>query len=329
MSLLDGSPVFIVGAQRSGTTWLQRLLCAHPRIVGGQESHLFSGYLAPLWERWQVERGMRENGGRAIGLACYLTEEEFIDECRGLVERVFRRLGQAKPGAELLVEKTPDHGLCLPLIHRLFPSAIVLHVLRDGRDVAASQLHAHRQGWGRGWAPTTARDAARRWVDWVTTIRRDIGAFPRSQTIRYEDLARKGPDVLAELFAALGVLLPLDEVARIIEHSGFDAQRSGAGPESLVLTGDGDRVSEPEGFFRRGLPGAWERDLSGREQQAVHAIAGPLLRELGYPVPSSVGRAGFLSRLPTVSRVLRGVARRITGGRTTRFVVDRWEGRGN
>ena len=44
MSLLDRPPVFIVGAQRSGTTWVQRLLCSHPRIVGGQESHLFSAY---------------------------------------------------------------------------------------------------------------------------------------------------------------------------------------------------------------------------------------------------------------------------------------------
>src|SRR5688500_1035446 len=38
----------IVGAQRSGTTWLQMLCAAHPRIAGGEESHLFSHYLGNL-----------------------------------------------------------------------------------------------------------------------------------------------------------------------------------------------------------------------------------------------------------------------------------------
>src|SRR5258707_1139069 len=82
MSLLDRSPVFIVGAQRSGTSWVQRMLCAHPHIVGGQESHLFSGYLAPLWQRWNTERDLRDGGSRTIGLACYLTEDELAEECR-------------------------------------------------------------------------------------------------------------------------------------------------------------------------------------------------------------------------------------------------------
>ena len=39
-------PLFIVGAPRSGTTWVQRLLTAHPRIVGGTESHLFNALSA-------------------------------------------------------------------------------------------------------------------------------------------------------------------------------------------------------------------------------------------------------------------------------------------
>ena len=35
------APVFIIGCQRSGTTWLQRLLISHPSLCGGQESHFF------------------------------------------------------------------------------------------------------------------------------------------------------------------------------------------------------------------------------------------------------------------------------------------------
>ena len=296
MSLLDGSPVFVVGAQRSGTTWVQRLLAAHPAIVSGQESHLFSGYLAPLWQRWQMERDQRASG-RTVGLGCYVTEEEFVEELRRLTRRVFARLERAKPGARLLVEKTPDHGLHLPLIRRLFPDAIIIHVLRDGRDVAASLRDASRQPWGRTWASGSAEAAGRRWVEWVGAIRRGLDGFSRTRTVRYEDLAADGPAVLGELYRFLGAPLPPHLIKSIYQLWQFGASTAG-GPDSLVLEGDcrGKAPGEPEGFFRRGRPGGWKTDLSSEEQAAVQAVAGELLAELGYPCePAGAAPAGEVS----------------------------------
>lgn len=289
MSLLDRSPAFIVGAQRSGTTWVQRMLCAHPHIVGGQESHLFSGYLAPLWQRWEAERDLRAGGSRTVGLACYLTEDELAEECRRLARRVFERLEQAKPAATLLVEKTPDHGLHLPLIKRLFPDAVILHVVRDGRDAVASLLHANRRPWGKTWAPATAEWAARRWVRWVRSIRRDLSAFPRQRTVRYEDLVANGPAELADLFDFLGMSLPPEEVEGIHDRMRFDGP---GGRDSLVIEGEcKGSGGEPEGFYRRGRSGGWQDDLSPRDQATVHTLAGDLLRELAYPVPGETVRA--------------------------------------
>ncbi|MBI3001835.1 MAG: sulfotransferase, partial [Deltaproteobacteria bacterium] len=39
--------MLIVGCPRSGTTWLQRLLASHPKIITGQESHVFDNYVGP------------------------------------------------------------------------------------------------------------------------------------------------------------------------------------------------------------------------------------------------------------------------------------------
>jgi hypothetical protein len=39
------APALLVGAPRSGTTWLQRMLLAHPDCCGGQESHFHAMHL--------------------------------------------------------------------------------------------------------------------------------------------------------------------------------------------------------------------------------------------------------------------------------------------
>src|SRR5262249_30900513 len=163
----------------------------------GQESHLFSGSLGPLWQRWQEERAHREAGGRTIGLACYLTEDEFLAELRGLAVRALGRIADARPGAKFLVEKTPDHGLHLPLIHALFPDAAVVHLLRDGRDVAASLCAARLRPWGRAWASATVDEAATRWCHWVTAIEKGLALSGRTLTVRYEELVEDGPVALA------------------------------------------------------------------------------------------------------------------------------------
>src|SRR5262249_13054973 len=256
--------VFIVGAQRSGTTWLQRLLASHPSIAGGQESPLFSGYLAPLGQRWQEEHPYRAGGGRTIGLGCYLDEDEFVEELRGLVRRVLGRLLQAKPGASLVVEKTPDHALHLPLLHRLFPDAAVLHLLRDGRDVVASMLHAKLTEWGRDWGPKSAAEAAKRWVSYVRTIQNDLPLFARSRTLRFEELSATPVEVLSGLFDFLGLPLPSDQVQAICRRWDFHA--SEPGEDSLVVRGGTQAGSfEPQGFQRDGRVG------NGRESLALGA----------------------------------------------------------
>src|SRR5262249_37866568 len=186
---------------------------------------------------WCYEGGFRAGGNRTIGLGCYLTEGQFLEALRQLARTAFTALEAAKPGARVLVEKTPDHALHLPLIRRLYPDAAVIHVLRDGRDVVASLLAAYRQGWGRPWAPATAEAAAGKWVAWVREVRHRGEVFARFREVRYEDLLRAGPETLAALYDFLGLPLPPGQVQAVCRRFGFDACAVGAGGESLVLEG--------------------------------------------------------------------------------------------
>src|SRR5438876_565526 len=45
MALADLDIVFVVGAPRSGTTWLQTMLAAHPEVASPQETYIFSAYV--------------------------------------------------------------------------------------------------------------------------------------------------------------------------------------------------------------------------------------------------------------------------------------------
>jgi hypothetical protein len=305
-TLLDQSLILIVGAQRSGTSWVQRLLASHPSIVGGQESHLFSGYLGAMWQRWQTETEHRVRGGRTIGLGCHIDEEALLDGMRGLARSFLGRLQESKPGATLLVEKTPDHALHLPLIHRLFPDAFVVHVLRDGRDVAASMLAAGQCAWGRGWAPTTVKEAIGRWGHWVRTIRKDITLFSRHRTLRYEEMIERGPAVLGELFDFLGVPLPAEQVAELVNRCDFSACQSRQIDDPLIVH---PRVKgpmlEPDGFHRAGRVGSWREVLSGEDEQIIESEARDLLHELGHAesppspsIPAEAPSTGFVSQTP-------------------------------
>src|SRR5439155_20968488 len=72
-------PVFIIGAPRSGTTWVQRLMLSHPAIRGGQESNFFMAFAGVLQTFYRVEQTSRK-----VGLANYWTEPALPEELRGL-----------------------------------------------------------------------------------------------------------------------------------------------------------------------------------------------------------------------------------------------------
>lgn len=275
----DVRVLFVVGARRSGTNWLQRLLCMHPDLIPiAAETYLFHG-LAELSQRFH--HGLV--GSANTGLT-YLPRDQMIAVFRDLADRAFgAQLGACDAG-RTLVERTPWHAHHLDLIAEVYPGAPVVHLIRDGREVAASLV---RQPWG----PASIEEAAAEWVSTVSLARGSASA--QYTEVRHEDLATDVVGAMRSLFTAIGY--PATE--QVLERVGGTATR-------LVNTGRGEQASPV---------GSWQRELTAEQVAAVERVAGPLLTELGYPL--SAPGEGRVEPAPAETRIRPAITARLAARR--------------
>jgi hypothetical protein len=239
--------IFTVGARRSGTYWLQRIVCAHSSVaeVPG-ETYVFSHGIAPLMERFRHD----EREDQAIG-TLYAERERLIAAVRAFCDTVFGEFADA--GERYVAERTPWHAHHLPLIAEVYPDARFVHIVRDGRDAARS-LVAQR------WGPPTIAEAAEEWRSAVEAAR---AAAPllgdRLLEVRYEDLLAEPALAIESVYAHLGL------------DGGRDDALAAAGHETNLGPHD---IRVGAGKWREG----WRR----RDLREFERVAGGLLRELGY-----------------------------------------------
>ena len=275
--------IFNVGAPRSGTFWLQRIVTSHPDVSAvPSETHLFSFGIAPLLERFQ--HSVRSSP--EVGLA-YVDRDRLIDAVRDLCDAVF--IDFLDPDASRVAERTPLHVLHLELIAEIYPDARFVHIIRDGRDVARSIA-------AREWGAKTIEGAAEEWRECVRAARRAALPTTRYREVRYESLLTEPKGTIAELYAWLG----LPATPEVVGEGVLEARR----PLNV------DRARPEVGT------GKWRDDFSPTDLTAFARVAGDLLAELGYAAPSAEGAASEGSRgAPAFtpsrrSRGLRGWARR-------------------
>lgn len=265
------SPLLIVGAPRSGTTWLQRLLLAHPACVGGQESHLLV-----LLDRMRVEARRKLEFPRPHGPLTLVDENELLAAFRMLWIGLLSPTIRARPHARLLVEKTPDHALHLDLAAELLPACRVVHLVRHPAAVAASLIRASREPWGRDWAPGSVEAATRRWIDCVDAAEAAASHLgpERHRRIRYEDLEQDPRRTLEEVCVFAGLPTESDIIDRIVAR---DASGESA---AIPLRGE---CAKTELVEPRGFGGGGDRPrLEGRALKRCLALAGSRLESLGY-----------------------------------------------
>lgn len=312
-------PIYVMGAARSGTTWVQNMLGAHPSIATPQELELFPLYVAPWHEHWRGQLPASEDlwrRHRHKGLPAILNQEAFETLLTDLVGRVYAEVLARKPGATTVLEKEPGHTVYSALLLRHFPEARFVHVIRDGRDVAASLLRAS-SGWGGTWATATVERAAWIWRTNVEHGRRTSLLTPNYVEVRYETLrSDAGPSELARVFRFAGLDAALEECEEIYRRHtlGLNGNRPAS---SIVWGGEalrrlGGPPEEPEGFFGPARPGAWRDELSPGERWTFHRVAGDMLVELGYAEDggwTGVGpaRAAAAAARLAVDRAARGI----------------------
>jgi sulfotransferase family protein len=279
-SPLSGRVIFCFGARRSGTYLVQRMIAAHPAVSAvPSESHLISHGVAPLLERFH--HGVKRSS--QIG-AIYADREALIDAVRDLCDTAFAE--HLEPGASYVVERTPLHALHASLIAELYADAGVVHVIRDGRDVALSMV---RRTW---WGPDSISDAAREWADCVHNGRQASG-LARYVEIRYEDLLGDPRSSIERVFEALGLESPDDVLEAALGELGIARNVE-----------PGDRIGT----------GKWRDALSPKDLAAFDRVAGETLRELGYDAapasPRETPLRSTMRALSSTGRRLGDLARR-------------------
>jgi hypothetical protein len=272
-SALAKTMLFIIGAPRSGTTWLQTMVGDHPMVCTSVELTLFDGYVAPWLKRWQEEAELiKQKRVHSQGLPMAWKEHEFYDFIRGFLERVYSRVLAAKPEATHVLDKRPRYAMHVEEINAFLPDARFIHLLRDGRDVAASTLAAKKS---MDFSTANAAQAADGWKHYVIAARK-ASRFPeRFLEVRYEQLLAKPVETLAQVFAFCGLPASAELVDTIVEAGRFDKMKEKQ--RSPIK-----EVKHPAAHFRKGQAGSWQTELSVIDRYRFNQFAGDLLVELGY-----------------------------------------------
>jgi hypothetical protein len=261
----DG-PIFVVGADRSGTTLMRVILDSHPRICCGPELKLLP-LIAELYQK--------ASGGFLPSLENYGNTLPGVQGCfRALIEGLAENFRRAA-GKPRWAEKTPPNAHFMVPLGEIFPEARFIHLLRDGRDVACSLL---TMDWidlttgHKSYHTETMTGAARHWRDTVMAAR-EQAAHPsltgRVLEVRYEALVTDTAATMRQVLAFLGE--EWDDA--VLAHHTKEHRRDEAWHPSTAQT------LKP---VDQSALGRWQHDMTPLDKAAFKAEAGALLTTLGY-----------------------------------------------
>lgn len=134
------APVFIVGFPRSGTTLLEQMLGAHPRLAVTDELPLLQRTREKMFLRF------RPRGDYPRDLGAF-SAEQVAQARRWYLERAANALGADRLGDRRIVDKQPLNTVDLCFVRLIFPESPVVFVRRDPRDAV---LSCFMQGFTRG-----------------------------------------------------------------------------------------------------------------------------------------------------------------------------------
>jgi Sulfotransferase family len=292
-------PVIVLGVRRSGTTLLRVMLDRNPALAIPDESYfvpqLARRHPAPVDPALFADDLQRLPSLLEWGLPLDAVHRRLRPRMAtgAAIAAIFEAYA-AERGKERWGDKTPLYMQHLSLLERLFPDALYVHLIRDGRDAALSFLSVPggivTEGWGH---PTDARGFACQWVTEIRAARR-LGARvgdARYTELRYEALVADPAAALRRVCAFAG----LDYGDGMLDYVGHTDSSRKAHQQ---------RLNEPP---RSGVRD-WRTEMGEEDRRRFEAVAGRLLAELGYETRSRGRGSARIPSYRTRTAAWRGVA---------------------
>ena len=179
----EEAPIFILGLFRSGSTLLEQILSAHPQVDAGGELEIIP----------RLSKDIGPLSSEAVGTA----RSDYLAQARTL------GLGEG-----LFTDKQPDNFRHVGLIKTLFPSARILHTVREPVDNLLSLYFLHLGG-DRAYAADLEslaiwhREHVRLMSHWKSLYGEDI------IDVSYDNLVAEPEPVIRDVLSRVG--LPFDE----------------------------------------------------------------------------------------------------------------------
>jgi Sulfotransferase family len=281
-------PVFVLGSPRSGTTLLYDMfLSAGGFAVYLAEANVFN-LLAPRFGDFGdranreklVSAWLNSKLFKASGLEETTIRARILEECRNpgdFLQIVMTEICRLQ-GAQRWAENSPEGMLYLPLIKKLIPDALFVHILRDGRDVATS-LGRLRYVRAFPWEDRHGLIGCGLYWEWMVEHGRRFGkTIPGEYTeVRFEDLLANPQQTLDQIASFIDQPLDYATIQQVAYGS----------------------VTKPNTSFHKETQtefnpvGRWKKSFTPEQLLRFERLLSSTLVELGYQPATDAPQLGL------------------------------------
>lgn len=271
--------IFVFGAGRSGTTMLGGIIGSAPSALCIPEAQfIYEGLLRFGMEHQRADTMLRYvTTHPRFKIWRWTPDEAFIEELppvlrySQLIDSIISHYGRSVYNKTFRhwVEHSPGKALHIPLLARAFPNAAFVHIVRDGRAIAASMR-------ALDWGEKDIVSSSHYWRGRLTLARAGEHEIKNDYfDVRYEDIVQSSGEAVRTLAEKLGVTLPPGD----IRTDGFTPPTYTSKQHALV--------GSPPSAIKLEV---WKDQLKAREIEIFEYYNRDLLRRYGYQVTSEEPR---------------------------------------
>lgn len=219
-------PIFIVGMPRSGSTAYHRVLAEHPALATTTHLTRKAPACYPALKLLSLFVHNHKPGEAGTMWDKFVTGDTDILRAADVTPASRRYYTTAVANVLRLydrprfISKCPRNGMRMDFLRAIFPDALFIHLVRDGRAVCRSVLERRQRAGGldRWWdvkpeawremeRDTPVASVGRQWRAVVRYVREVGQTFPAAQfmELRYEDFTRDPVGFLGRTAAFCGL----------------------------------------------------------------------------------------------------------------------------